>query len=143
MRRILNQIGIASLGIASLLCCAALPGTGFAADSVPSVVTEGKSAPNVDNSAINDRDRYAGNKTPEDQFNTPEDRNLLAAVRRSVVHDKSLSLMAHNIKIIVNTGAVTLRGRVNTTDEKMKVEKIVLAVKGVNSINNSLDVKTN
>ena len=138
MGRILNQIGVASL-----LCIAVLPGTGFAADPVPPVVTEGKSASNVDNTAINNRDKYAGNITPEDQFNTTEDRNLLAAVRRSVVHDKSLSVMAHNIKIMVDTGKVTLRGPVKTADEKLKVEKIVQAVKGVSSINNSLDVKTN
>ena len=138
MRRILNQIGVASL-----LCIAGLPGTGFAADPVPPVVTEGKSASNVDNTAINNRDKYAGNVTPEDQFNTKEDRNLLAAVRRSVVHDKSLSVMAHNIKIMVDMGKVTLRGPVKTDDEKLKVEKIVQAVKGVSSINNSLDVKTN
>ena len=138
MGRKLNQIGLASL-----LCLAALPGAGFAADPVPPVVTEGKSASNVDNTAINNRDKYAGNKTPEDQFNTPEDRNLLAAVRRSVVQDKSLSVMAHNIKIMVDTGKVTLRGPVKTADEKVKVEKIVQAVTGVSSINNSLDVKTN
>lgn len=138
MGRILNQIGLTSL-----LCLAALPGRGFAADPVPPVVTEGKSASNVDNTAINNRDKYAGNKTPEDQFNTPEDRNLLATVRRSVVQDKSLSVMAHNIKIMVDTGKVTLRGPVKTADEKLKVEKIVQAVKGVSSINNSLDVKTN
>lgn len=138
MGRILNRIGVVSL-----LCFAAMPVTGLAADPVPPVVTEGKSASNVDNTAINSRDKYAGNKTPEDQFTTQDDRHLLAAVRRSVVHDKSLSLMAHNIKIMVDTGNVTLRGPVKTADEKLKVEKIVQAVKGVSSINNSLDVKTN
>ncbi|MFZ6875994.1 BON domain-containing protein [Undibacterium sp. Di27W] len=138
MGRILNQ-----LGIASLLCSAALPGTGFAADPAPPVITEGKTASNVDNTAINKRDNYAGNKTPEDQFNSAADRNLLAEVRRAVVHDKSLSVMAHNIKIMVDAGNLTLRGPVKTADEKLKVEKIVQAVKGVKSINNSLDVKTN
>ncbi|MBC3918468.1 BON domain-containing protein [Undibacterium sp. CY18W] len=138
MGRIFNQIGTAVL-----LCATILPCTGFAADPVPPVVKEGKSASNVDNTAINNRDKYAGNKTPEDQANTPEDRTLLAAVRRSVVQEKSLSVMAHNIKIMVDAGAVTLRGPVKTADEKSKVEKIVQTVKGVSSINNSLDVKTN
>lgn len=138
MGRILNQISFASL-----LCLTTLPETGFAADPVPPVVTEGKSASNVDDTAINKRDKYAGNVTPEDQFNTPEDRNLLATIRRAVVQDKSLSVMAHNIKIMVDTGKVTLRGPVKTADEKLKVEKVVQAVKGVSSINNSLDVKTN
>lgn len=109
----------------------------------PPVVTEGKRASNVDDTAINKRDKYAGNVTPEDQFNTPEDRNLLATIRRAVVQDKSLSVMAHNIKIMVDAGKVTLRGPVKTADEKLKVEKVVQAVKGVSSINNSLDVKTN
>ncbi|MFZ6757030.1 BON domain-containing protein [Undibacterium sp. Ji50W] len=138
MGRILNQVGCAAL-----LGLAILPGTGFAADPVPPVVTEGKSASNVDNTAINNRDKYAGNKTPADQVNTKADRKLLAAVRRSVVHEKSLSMMAHNIKIMVDAGVVTLRGPVKTADEKSQVEKIVQAVNGVSSINNSLDVKTN
>lgn len=131
------------IGITSLLCLATFPETGFAVDPVPPVITEGKSASNVDNTAINSRDKYADNKTPEDQFNSPRDRNLLAAVRRSVVHDKSLSMMAHNIKIMVDMGKVTLRGPVKTEDEKLKIEKLVQTVKGVSSISNSLDVKTN
>ncbi|MFZ6656451.1 BON domain-containing protein [Undibacterium sp. TJN19] len=138
MGRILNKIGMTSL-----LSLTALTANVYAADPVPPVVVEGKSASNVDNTAINHRDKYAANKTPEDQFNSPEDRNLLAAVRRSVIDDKSLSMMAHNIKIMVDAGKVTLRGPVKTADEKLKVEKIVQAVKGVSSINNSLDVKTN
>ncbi|MFZ6641815.1 BON domain-containing protein [Undibacterium sp. TC4M20W] len=137
MGRILNTIGVTSL-----LALATLPGTGFAADPVP-VVTQGKAASNVDNTEINNRDKNAANKTPEDQFNTQEDRQVLAAVRRSVVGDKSLSVLAHNVKIMVNAGAVTLRGPVKTADEKVKVEKIAQTVKGVTSINNSLDVKTN
>ncbi|MFZ6711934.1 BON domain-containing protein [Undibacterium sp. TC9W] len=137
MGRILNTIGVTSL-----LALATLPGTVFAADPVP-VVTQGKAASNVDNSEINNRDKNAANKTPEDQFNTQEDRQVLAAIRRSVVGDKSLSVLAHNVKIMVNAGTVTLRGPVKTADEKVKVEKIAQAVKGVTSINNSLDVKTN
>lgn len=138
MRRMLNEIGVASL-----LCFAALPVTGFAADPTPPVVTEGKSASNVDNTGINSRDKNAANKTPDDQSDRPEDRKLLAAVRRSVVNDKSLSMMAHNIKIEVSAGTVTLRGPVKNADEKAKIEKIAQAVSGVSSINNSLDVKTN
>ncbi|MFZ6876485.1 BON domain-containing protein [Undibacterium sp. Di27W] len=138
MGRRFNQIGAVTL-----LSLAILPATVFAADPAPPVVTEGKTASNVDNTAINQRDKLAGNKTPEDQFNTPEDRTLLAEVRRSIVHDKSLSMTAHNIKINVDSGKVTLRGPVKTADEKSKIEKIVQAVKGVSSINNALDVKTN
>ncbi|MFZ6872639.1 BON domain-containing protein [Undibacterium sp. Di27W] len=139
MKRIANTIGIASL-----LCFAVLPVAGFAADkSAPPVVTEGKTASNVDNSSMNGRDKNAANATAEDQSNSPADRKLLAAVRRSVVQDKSLSVTAHNIKILVEAGTVTLRGPVKTADEKTRIEKLAQAVPGVASVNNSLDVKSN
>ncbi len=47
--------------------------------------------------------------TAEQQKNDATDRNLTATIRRAVIADKSLSMYAHNIKIIVVGGAVTLK----------------------------------
>ena len=96
---------------------------------------------NVDNTKINTRDKGGATMTPQDQSNSKEDRELLAAVRRAIVGDKSLSNMAHNVKLIVEGGAVTLRGPVKTADEKAKVESLAKHVKGITSIDNQLDVK--
>ena len=39
-------------------------------------------------------------------------------IRRSVAGDKSLSTYGHNVKIISQHGKVTLKGPVNSDDEK-------------------------
>ena len=95
-----------------------------------------------DNTVINERDKYGATKTPQDQSNRVEDREMLAAVRRSVVGDESLSTMAKNVKIVVDNGTVTLRGPVKNSDEKAKVELHARSVKGITTTDNQLDVKT-
>lgn len=99
-------------------------------------------SPNADNTDINKRDKAGNTKTPEKQSNRTQDRRLLAAVRRAVVDDKSLSTTAHNAKILVQGGQVTLRGPVASEEEKAKVERLVKGVKGVKTVDNRLDIKT-
>jgi hyperosmotically inducible protein len=96
----------------------------------------------ADNSGVNQRDRMSQMKTPTDQPNDKADIKVAAAVRRAIVKDKSLSMMAHNVKFVAAQGVVTLRGPVKTADEKAKIEADVKNVQGVNSVNNQLDVKT-
>lgn len=105
--------------------------------------SQGQSTSRVDNTNINDRDKGGATKTPQDQPNRAQDRDLLAAVRRAIVGDKSLSTMAHNVKVLVESGTVTLRGPVKNSDEKDKVELLAKKVNGVIAIDNQLDVKTN
>ena len=105
--------------------------------SVPAQTTTG-----VDNSRVNKRDKNGATLTPQDQSNHKGDRQLLAAVRRAVIHDKALSTSAHNVKIVVASGVVTLRGPVNSDDEKSSVEKIATQVGGVTRVDNQLDVKS-
>ncbi|MDQ6647413.1 MAG: BON domain-containing protein [Pseudomonadota bacterium] len=95
----------------------------------------------VDNSGVNKRDRSSHTKKPTDQPNDKSDIHLAAAVRRAVVKDKSLSMSAHNVKLVAAQGAVTLRGPVKSVDEKNRVEADVKRVSGVSSVNNQLDVK--
>ena len=110
------------------------------AKAVPA--SQGVSSPRVDNTSINERDKGGATKTPQAQTDQAQDRELLAAVRRAIVGDKSLSTMAHNVKILVEGGAVTLRGPVKNGDEKAKVESLVKQTKGITSADNQLDVKT-
>ncbi len=120
----------------------------FAVDTPPAASTaasapQGQATPNVDNTNINGRDKSAATLTPQNQSNRAQDRQTLAAVRRAIVGDKSLSSMAHNVKIIVDGGAVTLRGPVKSEEEKAKVESLVKEVTGITTTDNQLDVKTN
>lgn len=108
--------------------------------TTPASSTSTSSSP-VDNTQLNRRDRDNQTATPTHQPNDKADIQLAAAVRRAIVKDKSLSTMAHNIKVVASQGVVTLRGPVKTEDEKARVEAAVKAVAGVNSVDNELDVK--
>ena len=96
----------------------------------------------VENTERNARDSSGATTTPEDQPETEADRKLAASIRRSVVKDKSLSLDAHNAKIIVRGGYVTLRGPVETTAEKDRLQAIAQKTRGVKHIDNQLEPKT-
>jgi osmotically-inducible protein OsmY len=99
------------------------------------------SAP-ADNSGVNERDRSAQTTTPFDQPNNKTDIKLASSVRRAIVKDKSLSMSAHNIKLVAAGGVVTLRGPVDSADEKARVESVAQGVPGVSRVDNQLDVKT-
>jgi hyperosmotically inducible protein len=94
----------------------------------------------ADNSKTNERDR-ADTVKPTDQSNAKGDINVAATIRRAIVADRSLSTKAHNVKLVANGGAVTLRGPVDSEAEKAKVEQIAKGVAGVASVENDLDVK--
>ena len=96
----------------------------------------------ADNTEMNERDKSGVTKTAQKQTNREGDRKLLAAVRRAVVDEKTLSTSAHNVKIVVFNGVVTLRGPVNNESEKIKVEELAKQVAGVINVANQLDIKT-
>jgi osmotically-inducible protein OsmY len=102
----------------------------------------GQATPVADNTKMNRRDKEPS-QTPQTQSNAKADRELLAAVRRTIVKDKSLSMTAHNIKILAEGGVVTLRGPVQSDEEKRKVEDLAKSVAGVTSVDNKVDIKTN
>ena len=95
----------------------------------------------ADNSAKNERDRDQKTLTPGDQGGTPEEIKLTQAIRQAVVKDKSLTLTAKNIKIITTGGKVTLRGPVNTAEEKTKINDLAKAAAGQVPVDNQLEIK--
>ena len=95
---------------------------------------------NADNTAKNERDRDNQSKTATDQSNDPVDIKLTADIRKMVVKDDSLSMMAKNVKIITIDGAVTLRGPVETENEKGKIEAHAKQA-GAKKITNELEIK--
>ena len=95
----------------------------------------------VDNSAINQRDRSGETETSGDQSNSSDDVKVTAAIRRALVKDNSLSMMAKNVKVINANGVVTLRGPVKSADEKMTIEKLARAAAPQAKIDNQLEIK--
>ena len=116
---------------------------GVPATTASQAAPQGQSTPAADNTKMNSRDKAEPSQTPQTQSNATADRELLASVRRAIVKDKSLSVPAHNVKILAEGGVVTLRGPVPSDDEKRKVEALARSVAGVISVDNKVDIKTN
>jgi hyperosmotically inducible protein len=79
--------------------------------------------------------------TADNQANAQSDRLTTQKVRKAIMADKSLSTYAHNIKIITVDGAVTLKGPVQTEDEKQKIASEAANVVSADKITNELTVK--
>jgi osmotically-inducible protein OsmY len=94
-----------------------------------------------DNSAVNARDQHAGAITAGQQSNATNDVELTRQIRRAVVADHSLSMMAHNVKIVSANGNVTLRGPVKTEEEKTAIASKAEAIAGTDKVDNQLEVK--
>ena len=96
-------------------------------------------APN--NSAVNVRDRAPGAATAGEQSNAKSDVALTRKIRRAVVKDHSLSMLAHNVKIVSADGNVTLRGPVNSEAEKVAIARKAKAIAGTRNVDNQLEIK--
>ncbi len=95
----------------------------------------------ADNTAVNDRDSTGATVTPVDQGTSASDLDITAKIRQAIVDDKSLSVNAHNVKIITNTGLVTLRGPVKSEQEKSSIEAKARQVAGVTRVDNQIDIE--
>jgi hyperosmotically inducible protein len=93
-----------------------------------------------DNSKANKPDRNPGSQqsTPQNATATKDDTVTLANIRKAVIDDKSLSTYAHNVKITVKYGRVTLRGPVRSMAEKARIEELAKA-NGASSVTNELE----
>lgn len=107
-----------------------------------SAMAQDNSSPAADNSGRNTRDRSSAAKTSGDQSNASPDINVTAAIRRAVVHDGSLSMMAKNVKIITADGVVTLRGPVKSAAEKARIAQLAAANAGQAKVVDQIEVKT-
>jgi len=80
-------------------------------------------------------------RTADQGKNDKLDREMTAKIRRAVVGDKPLSMYAHNVKIIVVGGTVTLKGPVHSEAEKQAVGDKAAQVAGADKVNNQITVK--
>ncbi|MEO6952081.1 MAG: BON domain-containing protein [Polyangia bacterium] len=96
----------------------------------------------ADNTGKNDPNRsHEGKKPTADQSkNDKSDIDITAQIRRSVMADKDLSMSAHNVKIIVASGVVTLKGPVKSVAEKNIIEKKAVEVAGPKNVTNQIEI---
>jgi len=84
-----------------------------------------------DNSKLNQQDRNPDRVTADQQKKEDtSDLSITREIRRELIDDKSLSAYAHNVKIITQSGTVTLKGPVRTDEEKRIVEAKAASVSG-------------
>jgi hyperosmotically inducible periplasmic protein len=95
-----------------------------------------------DNTSTNKQDSQQGAMTADQQNETPADRELAKKIRKSIVSDKSLSTYAHNVKVIVRDGRVTLKGPVQSDEEKKSIGSKAADLAGRDRVQNELTVKS-
>lgn len=95
----------------------------------------------ADNTKRNERDRSSAALTPMDQGGGQTDLKITQQIRQAVMADKSLSFTAKNVKIITSNGKVTLRGPVNSEQERSAIEAAARKVAGTTQVDNQLEVK--
>lgn len=94
----------------------------------------------ADGTARNVRDRNDA-LTPLDQGSSQADVDTTAQIRKGILAGKDMSVNAQNVKIITNKGQVTLRGPVDTAEEKRLIGEIAINIALTGNVNNQLEVK--
>lgn len=93
------------------------------------------------NTGRNKRDREADAVTADDQSESKDDLQTTAEIRRAVTKDKNLSVNAHNVKIITRAGTVTLRGPVESEEEKSAIVAEARRVAGDSNVIDELEIE--
>ena len=79
--------------------------------------------------------------TAQDQGSGKADLETAAAIRRAIVADDALSTYAHNVKVIVRDGKVTLRGPVRSAEEKASLIAKAEAVAGEGAADDRMTIE--
>jgi hypothetical protein len=94
-----------------------------------------------DNTAQNGRDHNDRTGTALDQGNGKADVDTTARIRKGIMDRKDMSVNARNVKIVTRDGQVTLRGPVNTAEEKRLIGEIANRIALSENVDNRLEVK--
>ena len=98
-------------------------------------------ATEADNTKRNSSEQNKNTETAEKQSNSKDDLALTQKIRQSVMKDGSLSMSAKNIKIIVQDGKITLKGPVDSQQEKDTIAAKAGEIAGKDKVENQLEVK--
>jgi hyperosmotically inducible protein len=93
----------------------------------------------ADNTNQNARDKVAV-PTADQAAQSGSDLTLTQQVRKAIIADSELSTNAHNVKIIVKQGTVTLAGPVASNDERTRVGQLAAGVPGAQRVVNQLEI---
>jgi hyperosmotically inducible protein len=104
------------------------------------VWAQGNTTAPANNTKVNQRDRNPSEPTADHQNNNKSDLELARQIRKALVNDKSLSTSAHNVKVIVQSGMVTLKGPVKSDTEKQAVEAKAAEVAGAEKVTSEIQV---
>jgi osmotically-inducible protein OsmY len=132
------------MGVIGIAGCSRQSDTSTTSQNPPVVNTDTAAAPTTqpDNTAINTRDRAQDAVTAGTAGQGQADVDIAANIRKQIMNGK-MSVAAQNTKIICLSGKVTLRGPVNTQDEKDTIGTIATTVAGSSNVDNQLEVKPN
>ena len=86
-------------------------------------------------------DRDGKELTPFDQGSSINDTEITAQIRREIIAVKDMSVNAQNVKIITLNGHVTLRGLVNSAEEKRLIAQIAGRMVRAEHVDCQLEVK--
>lgn len=94
------------------------------------------------NTGVNERDRNEAYPVPTDQPANEQDMQMVQNIRKMLMDDESLSMMAKNVKIVAASGKVTLRGPVQNEAERTAVAAHAQHVAGAGNVDNMLEIDT-
>ncbi len=92
----------------------------------------------ADNTARNANNRSA--LTPLDHGSSKADLDITTQIRKQIIANTGMSINAQNVKIITIEGHVTLRGPVNSIEEKQLIVKIADRIARAVNVTNQLEV---
>lgn len=94
----------------------------------------------ADNTKMNKRDGSGKGMTAQNQMENKTDLEITRKIRKSLTDDKTLSSYAKNVKIISRNGKVTLKGPVNTEEEKSKIDGLAKSAAGADNVTNQIEI---
>ena len=95
----------------------------------------------ADNTKQNSSEQNKDTDTAEKQSNSKDDLALTQKIRQAVMKDGSLSMNAKNVKIIARDGKITLKGPVDSQQEKDTIAAKAGEIAGKDKVENQLEVK--
>ena len=114
---------------------------GQQAKSTPRDPATASDATQADNTKRNSSEQNKNTETAEKQSNSKDDMTLTQKVRQAVMKDGSLSMNAKNVKIIAQDGKITLKGPVESQQEKDTIGTEAGKIAGKDKVDNQLEVK--
>lgn len=106
--------------------------------NAPATAAEERAAEERQN--VSGTEEQSAGTAPGAQTESATDRAITQRVRDAVMDDDSLSGSAKNLNITTTEGVVTLRGPVQSSSEKSKVDALVKKVDGVKRVDNQLEI---